>query len=839
MWVTWSAHGYVPRDATTRTQAGQSTTFTQEIAASAAGKSFNETVKLAWTGGASQTGVTARTTVGNDCVAPVPASGTLTAGATCNPDGSATITWTLTNNYSRLMWVTWSANGYMPRDATTRTNPHSSKTFTQQVAAPAAGKTIHETIKLAWMDGSAQTGVSASATVGNDCVTPPPPPVCAATDFASPPMWEVTWGYDFEHRNGGAPLFTTLSNGGLTQIDGSPLPTYMTNYENAHGAGSWHWLYVTHNAADRTTTYTFADGTVRTVTVTGTNCTPTIVWATIPPPAPQVTFTHNEVCGQLTLGVASNATVGANWYYGLKATVNGNDLGSVVQKGPGSNTAVLTLPEDSYGGSAVVKVYVHAATEWDLVPAGLNYQSTYPDPGSHVWLITVNTDCAPPVTITANVVATFTQHTCSAPGSMTLTSKHVKWTITTENETRFGPAGVPITNVSPKTWAALYKGSLPENSTTNPRYYGDVTVTAHADPGYVLAAPYSQTFTFAPAPDCAPTAPVQCTSVADGGVSTNVAPNGWTTTGDVEWVAGGIKLSVPGGWATATISRAFGQTIGHVGTAIDFTASPSQYVGIHLRTSQGSITFEKAPGYGSNWWSETDFGVGAGMGYASFASLAEYVSHNPDLVVDTIDVLYTSPVASSTVLTDVTFGCAKYTFDAVPIALATSASASFTNHVCSALGSMTLTGEHVTWDVVSANATAAGPGGTPISGVPSATWPALLDGASPQSVTNAPYFGLVTVTAVPDSGYALAAPYSASFTFTQPSGCPQFALVTLALHDEDPAASGPAGNTVSDLSTLASTGAKVNGLWILFASGLVLLGGVAVGVQQILRRKSH
>lgn len=160
--------------------------------------------------------------------------------------------------------------------------------------------------------------------------------------------------------------------------------------------------------------------------------------------------------------------------------------------------------------------------------------------------------------------------------------------------------------------------------------------------------------------------PVKTTAVCDGlgsNVSTNLDPNGWSTTGDVNWIQGGVELSVPGDWATAKISRAFGQPISQVGTAIDFAATPSQYVGIHLRTAQGSIAFEKAPGYGDNWWSEADFGVGAGMGYASFASLADYVAANPDLIVNSIDVLYTSPTASSTVLTSATFGCTVYTFD--------------------------------------------------------------------------------------------------------------------------------------------------------------------------------
>src|SRR5690606_33316728 len=57
------------------------------------------------------------------------------------------------------------------------------------------------------------------------------------------------------------------------------------------------------------------------------------------------------------------------------------------------------------------------------------------------------------------------------------------------------------------------------------------------------------------------------------------------------------------------------------------------------------------------------FGVGAGMGYASFAPLEAYVAKHPDLIVTKVDVLYTHPDPSSTVIASVIFGCEKFIFD--------------------------------------------------------------------------------------------------------------------------------------------------------------------------------
>ncbi len=137
MWVTWSANGYVPNTASL--DANASETFTTAVASPAAGKTLTETVKLRWADDSAQGKTPASVTVGNGCLPPPVAVGTLTADATCNADGSGTVTWTLTNEYNSTMSVTWTANSNISSQNNT-VAPRGSKTFTKTIAAPSGGK---------------------------------------------------------------------------------------------------------------------------------------------------------------------------------------------------------------------------------------------------------------------------------------------------------------------------------------------------------------------------------------------------------------------------------------------------------------------------------------------------------------------------------------------------------------------------------------------------------------------------------------------------------------------------------------------------------------------------
>jgi hypothetical protein len=88
-----------------------------------------------------------------------------------------------------------------------------------------------------------------------------------AFDFPDQKMWEVSWGWSFDDRNGNEPKFTATDNGGLVEINDKP-----TDWTDPH-------LYVTGPVKDRVVKYTFADGTIRTATVSaGADACPVIEW---------------------------------------------------------------------------------------------------------------------------------------------------------------------------------------------------------------------------------------------------------------------------------------------------------------------------------------------------------------------------------------------------------------------------------------------------------------------------------------------------------------------------------------------------------------------------------
>ena len=155
-----------------------------------------------------------------------------------------------------------------------------------------------------------------------------------------------------------------------------------------------------------------------------------------------------------------------------------------------------------------------------------------------------------------------------------------------------------------------------------------------------------------------------CATALDPSVSTNIDRNGWKLKG-ATYVDGGIRLDVTGGWDEATITRKFDKRpLADLGDVVNFTAEPGQYAGIHVLLSNGHyLTYE--PIYGGAWWSNyaLPVPVAPGGGYATFDTLANIVAANPTLTVSKIVMLYTSPVVASSIVTDVTVGCTKYTFD--------------------------------------------------------------------------------------------------------------------------------------------------------------------------------
>lgn len=138
-----------------------------------------------------------------------------------------------------------------------------------------------------------------------------------------------------------------------------------------------------------------------------------------------------------------------------------------------------------------------------------------------------------------------------------------------------------------------------------------------------------------------------------------------TTVLDYQTITGSGVISVPGGWESESISVPLNgvSTLADIGTHLDITADPIQYVGLHIRTPEGSISFEEEPSYGGNLWSTSTWeGVEAGMGYAAFGSIEDYIYLNGDVAVTGIDLLYTHPEASSTTVASFTIGCTTYEF---------------------------------------------------------------------------------------------------------------------------------------------------------------------------------
>lgn len=145
--------------------------------------------------------------------------------------------------------------------------------------------------------------------------------------------------------------------------------------------------------------------------------------------------------------------------------------------------------------------------------------------------------------------------------------------------------------------------------------------------------------------------------------------SGTVTLTDESFDGNVLTLDVSGDWDETTYALPIpaGKTLADVGTSLDIDASPIGFVGLHIHTGEGTIVFEEEPSYGGNLWSNVAWvGVAAGMGYPAFGSISEFITLNGDVPVTGIDILYTSPDASSTEVTSVSIDCTTFVFrDAV------------------------------------------------------------------------------------------------------------------------------------------------------------------------------
>lgn len=118
--------------------------------------------------------------------------------------------------------------------------------------------------------------LSVPAQAQTEIVVPDP---CDINYFDEQDMWEISWGSPFYMQGH---VFDDSSYGGLIDINGNGVPSYIADYE-----GDWSWLYVTRTQLNQPggvrVDYTFEDGTTwRAEVVPDINGCPAAKWTPNP-----------------------------------------------------------------------------------------------------------------------------------------------------------------------------------------------------------------------------------------------------------------------------------------------------------------------------------------------------------------------------------------------------------------------------------------------------------------------------------------------------------------------------------------------------------------------------
>lgn len=284
--------------------------------------------------------------------------------------------------------------------------------------------------------------------------------------------------------------------------------------------------------------------------------------------------------------------------------------------------------------------------------------------------------------------------------------------------------------------------------------------------GYtVLAGGKSFLVTVGSYDPCPPTV-AACTTTTTAPVSTNLNPNGWTygetrTLGSNTYVAGGLSIEthdntdakVGNGSPDQRKAAGYHATsvpLGAIGVpSIDYTSTSGALPGINLTIDKdgdggfdGNLVYEPTLFGVGNWWASHDLGVVSSQKIPnpsyqfSFGTLNDFLAAWPNAKITAVGYSLGSGAVGAGVIHSITAGCVKYPFDYATVDAGTPAPVTFSD-VCGVSQDQVnvpiLTGaEHYTYSTVDNR----------VAGV-----------------------GLVTVTAVPKSGFSFPTTYSWSYTF--------------------------------------------------------------------------
>jgi hypothetical protein len=304
----------------------------------------------------------------------------LTGTAACNTaDGSATVTWTLSNDWNTAATVSNSTNTVIPNGTVIPPkvgNTNGSVTFTQTIAAPAAGKSASESYTATWPDTTVRNIGEFKVTVSKGCTVPPAKDASASVTVTAPSCevaavlnltgTNVTWSGTEDGATGPQSYSSTA-----TATSGHTFPNGDTS-KNFHGELAGPLGY--QNTDPEAPCYRTVDDAAASVSVSQPNCT---------------------VPAVLTLS-------------GTNVTWSGTPDGAT---GPQSysSTATATAGHTFPNGDASQNFHGELA-------GPLGYQNTDPD-----------APCYKPVD-DAVAAASVSAPTCVDPAKLTLTGQNVTWT---------------------------------------------------------------------------------------------------------------------------------------------------------------------------------------------------------------------------------------------------------------------------------------------------------------------------------------------------------------------------------------------------------------------------